>query len=65
MRRNYKDARERCGLSIGDAARALGLSAQTLTGYEMGRVSPRAPIIIAMCELYNCSPNYLLGIVAL
>lgn len=65
LRRNYRDARERCDLSIGEAARALGVSARTLAGYEMGRVSPRAPIIIAMCKLYDCSPDYLLGIVEL
>lgn len=62
MDRNYRDARERCGLTMGEAAIALDISARTLAAYETGKTSPRAPLLVSMCELYGCSPDYLLGI---
>lgn len=62
MRRNYKDARERCGFDIGDAARALGVSVQTLTSYEDGATSPKADLIHDMCKLYGCTATYLLAL---
>lgn len=62
MLRNYRDARERLGLTIGEAAFALDISARTLVAYETGKTSPRAPLIVSMCKLYRCNPDYLLCI---
>lgn len=61
MRFNYQRAREICGLSRKDAAKSLGMSAKTLGSYESGKTSPSADSLIAMCRLYGCTADSLLG----
>ena len=61
MRFNYRRAREVCGLSREDAAKSLGVSTKTLGSYESGKTSPSAESLSAMCKLYGCTADSLLG----
>lgn len=50
-----RQARERAGLTLVDAAHSLGLSKQQLWNYENehGRGNPSADTMARLCKLYN------------
>jgi transcriptional regulator with XRE-family HTH domain len=52
MKISIEAARVNAGLTLRDAAKELGVSASTLSGYENGKV-PRFDIIQKMAVLYN------------
>lgn len=62
MQQNYKQARERSGLSLGDAAARLNISTCALRSYEADKNSPSALCLIGMCKLYGTTANELLDI---
>lgn len=62
MGSDYRRTRESSGISLEDAAMHLGISAKTLRHYENGETYPSACTLIAMCGLYHCSADSLLGI---
>ncbi len=62
MIRNYRQERERCGLTISEAAARLNISVATLRSYERGNTSPNAACLIGMCKLYGSTADYLLGV---
>lgn len=62
MKQNYQRARERSGLSLGDAAARLNISTCALRSYEMGKRSPSALCLIGMCKLYGTTANELLAV---
>ena len=53
--------RKATGHSRVDAAKALGIRAETLMGYEMATTFPPAWMVLKMAKLYGVSCGYLLG----
>lgn len=50
-----KAARINVGLTQSESAKALGISKNTLSGYEQGKTIPKLDVAIKMAELYRCS----------
>lgn len=61
LAKRLKEARENAGLKQIDAAKKLGISNGTLSGYERNYRDPDTDILNRMAELYNVSIDYLLG----
>lgn len=61
LKSNLKNARLRLGLSQELAAERLGVSRQALTKWEAGQSRPSARNLAALAELYQVSPEELLG----
>lgn len=59
---NLKIYRIASNLTIQEAAEKLEIKYNTLACYEGGRAEPPISIITKMCEIYNVSSDYLLGI---
>ena len=53
MKISIEAARVNAKLRITDAAKELGISVSTLSGYENGKVQPRFDILVKMAALYN------------
>ena len=53
MKISIEAARVNAGLTIREAAKELGVSASTLSGYENGKTKPSFDIIQKMANLYN------------
>lgn len=54
-------ARQKAGVSVGDAAEALGLISTNLSAIESGRRSANPELLVKMSELYMLSCDQLLG----
>lgn len=50
-------------LTQSELGQSLGITKQTLSGYERGRHVPDATMVALMYEVLDCSADYLLGIV--
>lgn len=61
MRQNMRAERARSGLSMREAAEAIGVHPNALSRWEHGESEPTASNLIALSRLYRCSPEYLLG----
>ena len=61
MRSNMKAERVRCGYTIREAAKKLGVHPNTVSSWENETAEPLASNIVAMAKLYGCTPDYLLG----
>lgn len=61
MRQNMRAERARKGLSLKEAADAIGVHANALARWEHDESEPTASNLIALSRLYQCSPEYLLG----
>lgn len=59
-RYTLKTARDRTGLSQGDAADKLGITRQTLSRYENGETYPDVHTILNMQKLYQVSFEQLI-----
>lgn len=55
-----KELREYQGLQAKDVARAIGVAASTLSGYESGRREPDAQTLIKLSRYFGVSIDYLL-----
>jgi len=55
-----KEARKAAGFSQSEVAARLGITQPTVSGWESGEYSPDLKEIIALCELFSISPNWLL-----
>ena len=55
--RELKIMRESRGLSLQDVADKVGKSRYTIHGYEKGRNSISASLLIELCELYGYNIN--------
>ena len=56
-----KMLRQNLGLSREDLSRKLGVSYSAVAMYEQGNREPNSEIIIKLCEIFNCSIDYLIG----
>lgn len=54
-------AREAAGKTQDDAAAAIGIGKQSVYKWEMGKVLPDLKSLVKICEVYNTTPNHLLG----
>ena len=61
LAKRLKEARENAGLKQIDAAKKLGISNGTLSGYERNYRDPDTDILNRMAELYDVSVDWLLG----
>lgn len=55
-----KAARINVGLTQSESAKALGISKNTLSGYETGKTIPKLDVALKMAELYHCSLDDLI-----
>ena len=53
MKISIEAARVNAGLTLRDAAKELGVSVSTISGYENGKTNPSFDIIQKMAILYN------------
>lgn len=58
---NFKECRERAGLTQKEAAISLDVSIQAVSYWETGSRVPSVEKILQMCDLYNVTADYLLG----
>lgn len=40
----------------------VGVTKQTISGWERGRRTPNADDLVKLCQALNCSADYLLGL---
>ena len=52
--------RARNGLSLQQVADELGVHVNAVSRWETGKTEPTSSNLIALCKLYDCSPEYLL-----
>jgi len=63
MRINMLVERRKRGLTIKGVAEAIHVHPNAVSRWENGKAEPTANNLIALCELFDCSPEYLLGMV--
>ena len=56
-----KDLRLEKGLKQSDVAKALHLKQDTIARYELGLREPNNQILVALCDYFDVSADYLLG----
>ena len=57
---SYKSARSEAGLTLKEAADAIGVTAQAVSLRENGKSNPTADNIVKMSEVYGCTTDKLL-----
>lgn len=57
-----RDIRMSYGWTQNDLAETIGVSAVTIRNWESEKKTPSMSAIISICELFNISSDYLLGI---
>ena len=57
---NMRAERARKGLTIEQVGKAIGVHPNAISRWENGESFPTASNLIALCNLYECSPEYLL-----
>lgn len=60
MRTNMKVERVRCNLTIKQVADAIDVHPNAVSRWESGTAEPSASNLIALSNLYGCTPEYLL-----
>ncbi len=57
-----KHLRKKCGLSVDDIAKSIGLSRATIYRYEKQNIKNiPATVIEPLAKILRCSPEYLMG----
>lgn len=56
-----KKERENLNLTREDLAKKIGVSYSAIAMYEQGNREPNNDIMLKMCDLFNCSIDYLMG----
>lgn len=59
---NIRKYRKLAGLKQSDIAEAVGLSAQAVSKWELGKAEPDNNCIEILCKLFNVTANDLIGI---
>lgn len=57
---SYKSARNEAGMTLKEAADAIGVTAQAVSLWENGKSNPTADNIVKMSEVYGCTTDKLL-----
>ena len=58
---NIRLYREKAGMYQSDLGKALGVSAQAVSKWELGKAEPDSDSIIKMCQLFGITSDILLG----
>lgn len=61
MGERFRSIRKAKGMTRRDVAKAIDVTEATLGNWERGKTEPKAHDIIALCKLYGCSADELLG----
>lgn len=62
LHERIKERRAALGLTLLDVANALGVKEATVQRYESGEIkTPKSATVLAMAEIFNCTPSYLMG----
>lgn len=56
-----KELREEAGISQRALAKKIGVTPKAVNFWENGSVEPLAKYICALCDVFECSADYLLG----
>ena len=56
-----KKARESCGLKQDEVAKKLHVTLTAYQNYEYGKRDIKSSMILSICAILKCSPNWLLG----
>ena len=56
-----KEARESCGLKQDEVAKKLHVTLTAYQNYEYGKRDIKSSMILSICAVLKCSPNWLLG----
>lgn len=56
-----KAERARNGMTIKQVAEILNVHPNAIQRWESGEAEPLASNLIALCNIYKCTPEYLLG----
>ena len=59
--KRLKQVREENGYSQVEIAKKLGKNQNTISSWETGRTQPKLKELHALCDLYNCTYEYLTG----
>lgn len=57
---SYREQRIEAGITVTQAAAALGVSRTTISNWETGKKKPTADNIVKMSEVYGCTTDKLL-----
>lgn len=60
MRLNMKVERVKHNLTQDDLSKQIGVHKNVISRWETGDSEPTSKNLIALCNLYGCSPEYLL-----
>lgn len=60
MLKNMRAERARNAMTIQQVAEKIGVHANAISRWENGEAEPSARNLVALCQLYDCSPEYLL-----
>ena len=60
--KRLRDIREQNKLSQNELAEKIGKSQETISSWENGRTSPKMKDLSKLCQLYDCTYQYLTGI---
>ncbi|MGI0120170.1 LexA family protein [Zooshikella sp. RANM57] len=58
--KRLKERRKSLGLTQGQIAEAIGISASSVTLWERGNTAPKGENLFALCNILNCEQNWLL-----
>jgi len=58
----FREIRVKRGYKQKEVAALLNTSRETYSKYENGKIDPRATAIVKLCEFYDLSADYLLGL---
>lgn len=61
MKNNIASERVRIGMSQQDLADELGVSRDSVKGWESGDTAIRSSMLVRMADIFSCSLDYLMG----
>ena len=59
-RKNMRAERARSGMTLQEVAEAINVHPNAVHRWEKGKTEPTASNLIALCKIYECTPEYLL-----
>ncbi len=64
MRNNMRAERIRSNLTLEQVGERIGAHPNAVYRWEHGKAEPTASNLMALCNLYGCTPEYLLDMTA-
>lgn len=60
LKHRLKDLRKKQHYTQAGLGSMLGVSAQTVSGYESGTIIPGPEVLLCYCDIFHCDANYLM-----